>query len=157
MMGKGEIVSIHVAPSGAAPAAEAREVRAVPGQGLEGDRYFKGNGTYSAKKGPHREVTFIEVEAIEAVNRDYRIAFAPGETRRNVVTRGVALNHLVGKTFRAGTATFRGIRLCEPCAHLEEVTGKPVRPALIHRGGLRAQVLEEGILRPGDPVEETSG
>ena len=79
---------------------------------------------------------------------------APGETRRNVVTRNVALNHLVGREFQLGNVKVRGIRLCEPCEHLEGIVGRPVIKGLRHRGGLRAQILTEGLIRVGDPVRE---
>ena len=130
-----------------------REVRAVPGRGLEGDRYFSKTGTYSRHEGADRQITLIEVEALEALVRDYRIQLDPGESRRNVATRGVALNHLVGRRFRIGDVRLRGLRLCEPCSHMERLSGKPVRSGLVHRGGLRAEILTEGVIRVGDPVE----
>lgn len=131
-------------------------VRALPGRGLEGDRYFRRTGTYSAREGTDRELTLIEVEAIEALHRDYGIALDAAETRRNVATRGVALNHLVGRVFRVGSTTARGIRLCEPCSHMEKLAGKRIRPGLVHRGGLRAAILSEGWIRVGDEVTEVS-
>lgn len=129
------------------------EVRAVPGRGLEGDRYFSKTGTYSRHEGADRQITLIEVEALEALERDYRIVLDPGESRRNVATRGVAVNHLVGRRFRIGEVRLRGLRLCEPCSHMERLSGKPVRSGLVHRGGLRAEILTEGVIRVGDPVE----
>jgi MOSC domain-containing protein YiiM len=99
------------------------EVRAVAGQGLEGDCYFLRTGTYSPKHEPAREVTLIEIEAIDALERDYGVKLGPGDARRNIVTRGVALNHLVGKEFRVGEAVLRGIRLCEPCQRLSTTDG----------------------------------
>lgn len=150
---EGTIVSIHIAPKAADPTVTIPEVRAVPGRGLEGDRYFKAVGTYSDRPGPAREVTFIELEAIEALARDYSTNIEPGNARRNIVTRGVALNHLVGREFRAGEVTLRGIRLCEPCSHLQRLTGQEkVLPGLVHRGGLRAQIVTEGVIRTGDPI-----
>lgn len=130
-------------------------VRAVPGKGLERDRYHDQTGTYSRPGSPDREVTLIEEEAVEALRRDYEVEFAAGDSRRNIVTRGVALNHLVGREFRVGEVTLRGIRLCEPCGHLEQVTGRPLRAGLVHRGGLRAQILTAGTIRAGDPIEWT--
>lgn len=129
------------------------EVRAVPGRGLEGDRYFSKTGTYSRHEGADRQITLIEVEALEALDRDYRIQLDPGESRRNVATRGVAVNHFVGRRFRIGEVWLRGLRLCEPCSHMERLSGKPVRSGLVHRGGLRAEILTEGVIRVGDPVE----
>jgi len=131
-----------------------KEVRAIPGKGLQGDRYFNHTGTYSKKSGADREVTLIELEAIEALAREYKIALQPGAARRNIVTRGVPLNHLVGREFRVGDVTLRGLRLCEPCAHLERLSHSGVREALIHRGGLRAQILTDGTIRVGDSIHE---
>ena len=152
-MGTGTVVSIHITPGAAEPAQSVAEVRAVPGQGLAGDRYFNRSGTYSGKPGPDREVTLIEVEAIEALKRDYASDIDPGASRRNIVTRGIPLNHLVGREFRVGEVTLRGIRLCEPCSHLAQLTSQKVFAGLIHRGGLRAQILTEGMIRAGDKLE----
>ena len=153
-MWQGTVVSIHLAETAAEPMVPVKEVRAIPGKGLEGDRYFNHTGTYSKKSGADREVTLIEVEAIEALKREYGIALEPGAARRNIVTRGVPLNHLVGRKFRVGDVTLRGLRLCEPCAHLERLSHSGVREALIHRGGLRAQILTDGLIRVGDTAEE---
>jgi MOSC domain-containing protein YiiM len=152
-MSGGRVEAIHVAAAAGGPMVPLREVRAVPGRGLEGDRYFTKTGTYSRHEGADRQITLIEFEALEALERDYRIQLDPGESRRNVATRGVALNHLVGRRFRIGDVRLRGLRLCEPCSHMERLSGKPVRSGLVHRGGLRAEILTEGVIRVGDPVE----
>ncbi len=144
--------SIHIAPTGEAKLNTVAEARAVAGRGLEGDRYFNVSGTYSKHDGPDREVTLIEIEALEGLRNEYGIDLAPEETRRNIVTRGVPLNHLVGREFQVGEAVFRGIRLCEPCGHLEKMSGKPARAGLVHRGGLRAQIVRDGMVRSGDPI-----
>ncbi len=151
-MRQGVVVSIHIASLASAPMSSVNEVHAAPGKGLEGDRYFKQVGTYSGKSGPGREVTLIEIEAFEALKRDYEPELEPGDSRRNIVTRGVALNHLVGRKFKVGEATLNGIKLCEPCSHLEKLTHEGVRRGLIHRGGLRAQVLTQGAIRVGDSI-----
>lgn len=127
-------------------------VRAIPGKGLEGDRYFNAKGTYSDRPSPAREVTLIESEAIEAMDRDNEITIPEGASRRNVVTRATPLNHLVGKEFLVGRTRLRGIRLCEPCSHLESLTQRGVIAGLVHRGGLRAQILTEGEIRVGDRI-----
>jgi len=120
-----------------------------------GDRYHDGKGFYSYHEGPIREVSLIEAETVEALGRDHGLSVEPGETRRNITTRGVPLNHLVGRKFRVGSVTLRGVELCEPCKHLVDVTGKEsLLPTLVHRGGLHAQVVEGGEIRLGDPVEE---
>jgi MOSC domain-containing protein YiiM len=152
---KGVVVSIHVAEASGAPMRPVGEARAVAGRGLEGDRYYEGRGYYSDHPGPEREVTLIEEETIEALERDHKLRVRPGETRRNVTTRGVPLNHLVGRRFRVGEVVLRGVELCEPCGHLVDATQKrSLLPTLVHRGGLHAQVLEGGVVREGDEVGE---
>ncbi len=154
-MSEGRVASIYIAP-GAAGAMQSREqVRAVAAKGLEGDRYFLGLGTFWKPK-PDYEITLIEIEALEALERDYGIRVGPGEARRNIVTRGVALNHLVGREFQIGEATLRGLRLCEPCAHLERLIRTDVIRGLTHRGGLRAQILTGGIIKVGDCVQSVT-
>jgi MOSC domain-containing protein YiiM len=154
-MSEGRVASIHVAPGAADAMQSVEQVRAVAAKGLEGDRYFLGVGTFWKPK-PDYEVTLIEVEALEAMGRDYGVLIEPGEARRNIVTRGVALNHLVGREFQIGEATLRGLRLCEPCAHLERLTQPDVIRGLTHRGGLRAQILSGGTIKVGDRVQTTS-
>ena len=147
----GQVAYIFVATAARAPMMAVGEAQAVPGRGLEGDRYFEGVGTFS-KPLPDREITLVEAEALEGLKRDHGIVLEPGQTRRNVVTRGIALNELVGTEFRVGEVKLRGIRLCEPCSHLEALTGKTLQPGLVHRGGLRAQFLTAGTIRVGDEV-----
>ncbi len=132
--------------------AAVNEVHAVVGKGLEGDRYFNEVGSFSKNPGLGREITLIEIEAVEALKQDYGIELNPKDSRRNIATRGVALNHLVGRQFKVGNVTLHGIRLCEPCSHLEKLTTKGVMRGLIHRGGLRAEILIGGVLRPGDVI-----
>lgn len=127
-------------------------VRAVPGFGLEGDRYFARAGTFSKKLLPEYELTLISAEAIAALRAEHGIDLAPGESRRNIVTRGVALNDLVGREFSLGAVRVRGIRLCAPCSHLERLTLPGVKHGLAGRGGLRAQILTEGMVRVGDTI-----
>lgn len=151
-MNEGHVVSINIAPRGL-PMRAVSEVRAVAGKGLEGDRYFDGTGTYSAKVDPAHEVTLIEAEAVEALRRETGLELPMGQTRRNVVTRAVALNHFVGREFTVGELRLRGHRLCEPCGHMERLVGlKGARAGLVHRGGLRCQILTGGILRVGDVI-----
>jgi len=154
-------VSIHLAPQASAPMQSVAEARAVPGRGLEGDRYFTGLGFYSSKPGyGGREVTLIEVETLEAlangaVNAEGQrlgIKLTAADSRRNIATAGVPLSHLVDREFWVGAVRMQGTRLCEPCKHLEELTGSGVLGALIHRGGLRARILTEGTIRVGDIV-----
>jgi MOSC domain-containing protein YiiM len=153
-MWKGSVVSVHIARGAGEPMTEIDPARAVAGRGLEGDRYFEGKGFYSDHPGPIREVSLIEEETMQALQRDHDLVLAPGITRRNILTRGVPLNHLVGREFRVGGATLRGVELCEPCKHVVDVTGiMGLLPTLIHRGGLHAQVLSGGTIRAGDAIE----
>jgi len=163
-MWDGRVVSIHLDKEASAPMESVGDVRAVPGRGLEGDRYYLGTGFYSEKSSPGgREVTLIEIESVEALdgglkNSDgerYGIKLAAVDSRRNIATSGVPLNHLVDREFWVGPVRMRGTRLCEPCKHLDELTQPGVMAGLIHRGGLRARILNEGVIRVGDVVRPT--
>ena len=152
----GEIVGIYVAPSAGQPMEARTAVRAEAQRGLTGDRYAERTGTYSQDTRVPRDITLIEREAVEAVNAVLRagsVEIAEAETRRNLVTTGVPLNHLVGHTFSVGSLRLRGVKLAEPCAYLEQLLGKPgVREAFVHRGGLRCEVVEGGDVHVGDAV-----
>jgi len=152
-MFEGTVVLINIAPSAEAAMVPVQEARAVPGKGLEGDRYSFRQGTFF-KPQPDRELTLIEVEAIEAMKGELNVDYGLSDSRRNVVTRGVPLNHLVGKEFWIGEVKVRGLRLCEPCSHLQKLSHEKVLPGLVHRGGLRAQILTEGMIQVGDVVKE---
>jgi MOSC domain-containing protein YiiM len=148
----GRVVALFVTPTAGAPMEARTTVEATSGVGLTGDRYALGAGKYSGTHRGPRDVTLIEREAIDAVRAE-GIPASEADTRRNVVTEGVPLNHLVGRTFRVGTVTLRGILLAEPCAYLEQLTGLAgVNGALAHRGGLRAEVVDGGALHVGDVV-----
>jgi MOSC domain-containing protein YiiM len=147
------LVSIFITPSGGAAMEEVGEAQAEIGVGLTGDRYAARTGTFSRTAGSGRHVTLIEVEALEAAARDYDLAIAPSLTRRNLLVSGVYLNHLVGKEFQVGEVRLAGRRLCEPCDHMERLSGVTgARRALLHRGGLRCDVVRGGALRPGDAI-----
>ncbi len=130
-------------------------IRVVAGKGIEGDRFFKRAGTYegTGRLGAGREVTLIEASALRALKEEHGIELAFAETRRNILVEGVALNDLVGREFKVGNVTLRGMRLCEPCRHLSELTGKPLVSPLCHRGGLNAQAVTTGTVSKGDRVE----
>lgn len=160
MTDNGTAERIFVAPEAEAEMCERSEIEAVAGSGLRGDRYFDEieTGTFvewepDEKRLAGYDLTLIEQEAIEAIEREADIDLAPGEHRRNIETRDAALNHLVGKRFRVGDVVCRGDRLCEPCNHLQRITQDGVLNALVHRGGLRADILEDGVIRPGDEIE----
>jgi MOSC domain-containing protein YiiM len=147
----GEVIGIFVAASAGAPMREIAEATAIAGAGIEGDRYRDGTGFYSPVPGP-RQLTLIETETLDALLAEHGIALLPRESRRNLTTRGLRLNDLVGKRFTIGDVLCEGIRLCPPCTHLEEITGKPVLAPLIDRGGLRADILTGGTIRRGATI-----
>ena len=155
---RGRVEAIFIAPKASAPMVSVPEARAVAGKGLEGDRYFDGIGTYSATAGSGRHVTLIESEAVEAARRDVGIELELDGPRRNIVTAGVPLNHLVGREFLVGDVRLRGTRLCEPCAHMSRLAGnrRGAIRALIHRGGLRAEIVVPGVIRVGDRIQAES-
>ena len=150
---QGEVVSIQVAEQAGSPMIMVKEAHAVVGRGLEGDRSFNHVGTYSDRPDPGRDVTLIESEAVEALERDLQIKLDAKDSRRNIVTKRVPLNHLVAKRFMIGDVLLQGIRLCEPCSYLESLTIQGVKNGLVHRGGLRAQILNGGTIRVGDIVK----
>ena len=151
-MFRGQLIGIFVAARKRDDLQSLDQVEAVAGRGLFGDRYFLKEGSFSPKDGPDREVTLIEMEALEALAREDKLELAPVKSRRNLLTRGVPLNHLVDQEFKVGDVVLRGIRLCEPCGHLESLNFKGLITGLCHRGGLRAQIVRGGMLRKGDAI-----
>jgi MOSC domain-containing protein YiiM len=149
---QGRLDAIYIAARKREDLQRVEEVEAVPGRGLVGDRYYLAEGTFSKPDTPDREVTLIESEALEGMACETDLRLQPHDARRNLVTQGVPLNHLVGKEFWIGRVLLKGLRLCEPCSHLESLTVKGVQEGLCHRGGLRAQVIRGGVLRSGDVV-----
>jgi hypothetical protein len=143
----GTVETISLAASaGEAPQAVA-EALALPGRGLDGDRHASGRGTFPSGL-PGSDLTLIEAEVLES----FTPPLQAGDHRRNVVTRGIDLNALVGHEFAIGAVRCRGMRLCEPCMVLERYASQPVLRPLVHRGGLRADILERGVIRVGDRV-----
>ena len=155
-MFEGRLVAIYTTAEAGAPMEARDAAQAVAGVGLGGDRYAEKNGKHSQTPGTGREITLVEREAIAAVRAD-GVELADHETRRNLLTEGVPLNHLVGATFRVGDVVLRGVRLAEPCAYLEGLTRSGVRQALVHRGGLRAEIVEGGTIEVGDAIVLADG
>ncbi len=151
---KGEVVAIHITSEATVLPQAVAEAHAVPNKGLDGDRYFDDAGTYSNLGRGGRDVTLIEAEALENLQREQGITLDAAASRRNILTRGVSLNDLVGREFRIGDVRLHGARLCEPCDHLNGLIGQNVLRGLVHSGGLRADVLTEGTIRVGDSLEE---
>lgn len=154
MSGEGHVEAIYIGPDEAGPLAEVPEVVAEAGRGLVGDRKHFDSLPERKRGEPGRNITLIEAEALEALAAEHGIELGPGEARRQIQTRGVRLNPLVGKRFLVGDVECLGIELCEPCDHLQSLTEPGVMRGLVHRGGLRADILSGGTIRPGDPVRE---
>jgi MOSC domain-containing protein YiiM len=149
----GEVIGIYIASKAEDLPHLVQRARGLPDRGLDGDRYAKGIGTFSNHKG-QRDVSLIESEAIEAFARESGTSLSAGESRRNILTRGVRLNDLVGKEFQVGQVRLRGLRLCEPCTHLVRLTKSPATlRGLVHRGGLYAAILNEGEITVGDSID----
>lgn len=151
-MWQGILEEIWIAPKAGAPMQALDSVEAIAGQGLAGDRYSQKEGTFSTKDGPDREVTLIDAAVLESFAVENNIRFGPADARRNLVTRGVPLNDLIDQVFEVGHVQLKGLRLCEPCDYLQKWTGQAVLPGLVHRGGLRAQILRSGTLHCQDAI-----
>lgn len=143
-------------------AAEAEETmkvvstaQALESRGLVGDRYERGAGTFSDPDGRGYDLTLVEAEALEGLAAE-GIELEPAQARRNIVVRGIALDDLAGRRFRVGEVECYGQRRCEPCAHLERLTKPGVLRGLVHRGGLRADVISDGVIQTGDQIEALS-
>ena len=144
--GVGSVAAILIAPAAESPLERVDSVEALPGRGLAGDRYASGGGTFSAPGGRGYDLTLVEAEVLD------EIALSWEEARRNIVTTGISLNALVGERFRVGPVECVGRRLAEPCAHLEKLTRPGLLRPLVHRGGLRADILVSGTISVGDEI-----
>jgi hypothetical protein len=143
--GVGAVAGILIAPEAEAPLARVDTAVALPGRGLDGDRYADGRGTFS-KPGRGYELTLIEAEVLDEIQLSWE------DARRNIVTTGISVNALVGKRFRVGPVKCVGRRLAEPCAHLERLSRPGLLRPLVHRGGLRADILTSGTISVGDEI-----
>ena len=149
----GRVEHIHVAKANAAPMEAVDEIDVVKGIGVVGDRHALAPGEWDESHFGE-ELTLVEAEALENLARDHDIHLKPGDTRRTVTTRGIALSPLVGRRFRVGEVVVEGVELCEPCSHLQGLLGTPIIAPLVHRAGIRVLLVEDGKIRLGDEVEE---
>lgn len=150
----GRLVAIYTTAVGGAPMEAHGELKAIAGVGLDGDRYAAKAGTYSEREGGGREVTLIEREAVAAAH-EQGVTIGEHETRRNLVTEGVDLGALIGKTFAVGDTVLYGVRDCPPCGYLQGMT-QPGVVAALQGSGLRADIVRDGTLRVGDEIAEVS-
>ena len=157
----GTVISIHVADTKGGALRPLAATQLEAGKGIPGDRRYREEG-----QSPERELTLVEAEQIARFNSELGVNIEPHDVRRNIVTRGVSLNDLVGKEFRVGAVRVRGIELCEPCKYMAEmlvaqianpeVSVPGIVKGLTHRAGLRARILESGTARVGDAIEVTT-
>jgi len=148
----GRLEHIHVAALAGGPMRSLKEAEVDAGVGVVGDRYAERAGYWRDAK-VSRDLTLVEAEALEALRREHGIDLRPGETRRNLTTRGVSLEELIGRYFWIGNVLAKGTGRCEPCEHLVELTRKPLLRPLVHKGGLRAESLTGGQIRLGDTIK----
>lgn len=151
-MSLGKVEGIYICPKRGEPTVLIEQAHVVPGMGIEGDRYFTRHRTTNPASKLGQEITLIEMEAIEAICHEDGVIITPGQTRRNIITRGISLNDLVDRSFRIGAIQLRGIRLCEPCNYLASRTDPRILHSLVHRGGLRAEIITEGIIHINDII-----
>lgn len=150
-MRSGQLAAIYIADEAAAPMRAIEVARLVPGRGIEGDRYYAGTGAFSRWEGSGRDLTLIDQATLDAIFNEFGIDLRQGQSRRNLITTGIHLPELNGQFFRIGTALLHGARECAPCKYLERLVPGSFK-ALAGRGGLRAEIIEEGMIRPGDAI-----
>ncbi|MFL5821685.1 MAG: MOSC domain-containing protein [Solirubrobacteraceae bacterium] len=149
----GRVEAIFLSPRARELPVAVTRVRAACGRGLEGDRYHDGTGSFSWKgRGNGRDLTLIAAEALEALAAEHGIELTGAASRRNLLTRGIALDALLGRRFLIGNATCVGVRPCEPCTHLARLTHPGVLSGLAGRGGLRADLVAGGSIAVGDAI-----
>jgi hypothetical protein len=148
-VGRGVVETLVIASDAEGPATSIAEAQLLRGRGMAGDRYARGEGTFSDPASSGHDLTLIAAEVLE------ELELKPEQARRNVVTRGVDLDALIGRRFWIGEVECYGQRRCEPCAHLQRLGPPGVLRALVHRGGLRADLLSSGSIRVGDSVKES--
>ncbi len=148
----GKVVAIYIAPAPGEPTVYIEQAHVVPGMGIEGDRYYNLAGKSEKDHNPGRELTLVEMEAIEAICQQEGIPLTSDQTRRNIITHGIPLNDLVGRVFTIGAIQLRGIRLCEPCSYLAGRTDPRILTSMAHRGGLRAEIISEGFIHLDDII-----
>lgn len=152
----GKVQALHLCPRSFLPMRTVESLTLLTDKGIEGDRYCRAEGFYSDRPEPGRQITLFEMETLEALQRDHKVALKPEEHRRNITTQGVPLNHLVGKRFRIGEVLLEATRLSTPCRHIEQITGKEIFTLLLNRSGLHARIICGGVIHAGDIIRPES-
>ena len=151
----GTVTGIYITPEPQGEISGVKSIEAIAGVGLKGDRnYYKQIKLPAEERKPENECTLVEMESIDELNQSGKFGtIQPGDLRRNLVTQNIRLNDLVGRVFTVGEITAKGIELCEPCRHLEKLTGKKIMKSLVHKAGLRAQIIQDGMIHTGDEIK----
>jgi len=149
--GSGTVVAIFTAPAKEAPCLAHDRCRVFAKRGLEGDRYATNSGTFSHPDRSGQDLTLIAAESLAAL-AESGIELSAAEARRNLVTEGIDLEGLVGQRLMIGSVECFASRLAEPCAHLQRITRSGILRGLVHRGGIRVDVLTDGEVAVGDQV-----
>ena len=156
MIEAGKVVSLFIVDRRSEPMKKVEQLSALAGQGIEGDRYLLGTGTYSKKPQPGRQITLIKSEILESLKDKFNITIRPEESRRNVLTEGIEINDLVGTEFFVGTVRLRAHRLTEPCKYLENLLDQPgLYKELWGNGGISCEILTDGVINVGDIIAAT--
>lgn len=152
-MAEGTVISLHTTMRMAESMDEVRYLKCLAGKGIDGDRYLLGTGTYSKKPEPGRQITIIEIEELEALE-EIGLKCTPNQCRRNVISKGIRLNPLVGKEITVGEVRLKVHRFCQPCTYLEKKLNQPgLKDALWDKGGLKCEILTDGEIKPGDVIK----
>lgn len=152
-IGVGSVVALFIVDRMSAPMNKVEQVNALAGKGLEGDRYLLGTGTYSKKPQPGRQVTLIKSETLEWLKDGFDITVKPEESRRNVLTKGIEINDLIGTEFYVGTVRLRAHRITQPCLYLEKLLDQPgLYKELWDNGGISCEILTDGIIKERDII-----
>ena len=153
MIGTGSVVALFTTDRMSAPMKKMEELNALAGQGIEGDRYFLGTGTYSKSPQPGRQITLIKSEVLDWLKDKFEITVKPEECRRNVLTRGIEINDLIGTEFFVGPVRLRAHRITQPCLYLENLLDQPgLYKALWDNGGISCEILSDGVIKEGDTI-----
>lgn len=153
-MSDGTIEHLFITDAMSQPMNAQPALTAIAGKGIDGDRYLTGKGTYSKKPEPGRQITLVEGEVLDWLQREHGLTVRPEDCRRNVVTRGIALNPLVGRELMVGPVRVRVHRLCQPCRYIEKLLKQPdLYERWWDKGGLRCEILQGGTIRIGDTVK----
>ena len=152
----GKIVKLLISKDPKSAMLNVNQIVLEAGKGIFGDRYYNQEGTFSNKGEiePDRDVTLIEIEKIDALNKEHNLDITAEDFRRNIVVSNCDLNSLVGKEFQIGEVVLKGLRLCEPCKYLSnKLDNEKVLSQMVHKAGLRAQIIKGGSIDLNSQVE----